>query len=112
MFNQYPQPIQQMPNQNYVFGFVHGKAGADSFFVPTNCAAILFDLDGEYFYFKQTDQYGVPYAVRVFTYAERQTQGAPIQQQNGESFYQNIKAEFDALTARVAALEGAKHDAV
>lgn len=107
MFNNYPQP---MPNLNYVFGFVHGRSGADAFFVPTSCAAILFDLDAQVFYLKQTDQYSVAYPIREFTYTERQhgAQNAPFAPAQVESVNRDINAEINALTKRVAALEGVK----
>lgn len=73
MFSNQPVPIQ---NLNYVLGFVHGKAGVDAFFVPTNFAAILFDLDGQQFYLKQTDQYGVAFPIKEFKYSEIQRSSA------------------------------------
>lgn len=109
MFNNYPQP---MPNLNYVFGFVHGRSGADAFYVPANCGAILFDLDTQLFYFKRCDQFGVAYPITVCEYAVKAPaqQGVQFDPTKGESPSYDAKAEIDALTKRVAALEGGKEN--
>lgn len=109
MFGNYPMAQQ---NLNYVFGFVHGMRGAESFYVPANCGAILFDLDAQIFYFKRCDQFGVSYPITVCEYAVK----APVQQNvqfdptKVESPVYDAKAEIDALTKRVAVLEGGKAD--
>lgn len=106
--------LQPMQNLNYVFGFVHGMRGAESFYVPANCAAILFDLDAQVFYFKRCDQFGVAYPITVVEYNVRvpAQQRPPFEQPNAESVAYDAKAEIDALTKRVLALEGGKNDAV
>jgi hypothetical protein len=96
--------------QNNGVNWVQGEAGAKAWLMAANSTVLLMDSEAPRFFIKQTDQYGMPLPIRVFNYTEV-TQGAQIgtiPSAKDESVEHITKAEFDALTKRVDALEGEK----
>lgn len=85
--------------------WVQGEAGAKSFLVAPGQSLILMDSESEVFYIKSTDASGVPLPLRTFDYKER-AGGAqkPVQAAQTPSVEYVTRAEFDALTAKIAEL--------
>lgn len=92
--------------------WVQGEAGARAWLMGANSTALLMDSERPQFFIKQTDQYGMPMPLRSFEYKET-TQGAQIgtlPTAKDESSYKDIEGKIDALTKRIEALEGVKHE--
>lgn len=95
-------PAQQQTQQNAPI-WVQGEAGAKSFLVAPGQTILLMDSEAEVFYIKSSDASGVPLPLRIFDYKERTT-GAqrPAQAAQNPSVEYVPRAEFDALTAKIA----------
>lgn len=97
--------------QNGGVNWVQGEAGARAWMMTPNSAALLMDSERPCFYWKQTDNYGMPLPLRIFDYKERvqnaQIGSLPSSDGNGQEYV--TKAEFDAF--KLAIQGGAKHDA-
>lgn len=101
----YPQGFQSMPS----LGFVHGRQGADAFYMLPNSTAYLFDLDAQRFFVKRTDPYGVPLQLVECPYTSVDAQNAPANVGKGNTQEYVTKAEFDQF--KLAIQGGVKHDA-
>ena len=107
-----PQPVmmptmqtQQAPMDNG-FIWVQGEAAARSYLVANGNRVLLMDADNDVFYIKEVGQDGRPFPLRIYDYKER-TSGpkasiAATQAAVGEYV---TRKEFDALAAKLAALE-------
>lgn len=83
--------------------WVQGEGGAKSFLVAPGQSLILMDSEAEVFYIKSTDASGVPLPLRVFDYKERVTGvQRPAQAAQNPAMEYVTRAEFDALTAKIA----------
>lgn len=95
--------------QNNGVNWVQGEAAARAWMLAPNSSVLLMDSEAPRFYYKQTDQYGMPIPLRIFQYTE-----LPQTPNNGtlpvvkESTPQYVtKAEFDEFKL---AIQGGKHE--
>ncbi len=98
--------------QNNGVNWVQGESGARAWLMGANSTVLLMNSEAPQFFIKQTDQYGMPMPLRTFTYTEV-TQGAQIgtlPTAKEESSYKDLEGKIDALTKRIDALEGVKHE--
>lgn len=97
-------PAQPQAQQNTPI-WVQGEAGAKSFLVAPGQSLILMDSEAEVFYIKSTDASGVPLPLRIFDYKERAASAQrPVQAAQNPAMEYVTRAEFDALTAKIAEL--------
>jgi hypothetical protein len=111
-----PQPVMiptmqgQMQGQaaptDSGFIWVQGEAAARGYLVANGSRVLLLDADSDTFYIKEVGQDGRPFPLRIYDYKER-TGGpkaslAAVQAASGEYV---TRKEFDALAAKLAALE-------
>lgn len=95
-------PAQPQAQQNTPI-WVQGEAGAKSFLVAPGQSLILMDSEAEVFYIKSTDASGVPLPLRIFDYKERAASAQrPVQAAQNPAMEYVTRAEFDALTAKIA----------
>lgn len=95
-------PAQPQAQQNAPI-WVQGEAGAKSFLVAPGQSLILMDSEAEVFYIKSTDASGVPLPLRIFDYKERAASAQrPVQAAQNPAMEYVTRAEFDALTAKIA----------
>lgn len=102
----YQQAYQQSPQASYQQPFdliiaVSGRNGAEAFQMPPNSRAVLFDDSQDVMYRVSTDGAGYK-TVTEFDFAPRQTAQAEVDPANYVP-----RADFDALAAKVKALEEA-----
>lgn len=88
------------------FIWVQGEAAARGYLVANGSRVLLLDADSDTFYIKEVGQDGRPFPLRIYDYKER-TSGpkasiAATQATGGEYV---TRKEFDALAAKLAALE-------
>ena len=88
------------------FIWVQGEAAARGYLVANGSRVLLLDADSDTFYIKEVGQDGRPFPLRIYDYKER-TSGpkasiAATQAAGGEYV---TRKEFDALAAKLAALE-------
>lgn len=95
-------PAQPQAQQNTPI-WVQGEAGAKSFLVAPGQSLILMDSEAEVFYIKSTDASGVPLPLRIFDYKERAASAQrSVQAAQNPAMEYVTRAEFDALTAKIA----------
>lgn len=98
-----PQMSAQPQAQQNTPIWVQGEAGAKSFLVAPGQSLILMDSEAEVFYIKSTDASGVPLPLRIFDYKERAASAQrPVQAAQNPAMEYVTRAEFDALTAKIA----------
>lgn len=107
-----PQPVMMPTMQGQSapadsgFIWVQGEAAARGYLVANGSRVLLLDADSDTFYIKEVGQDGRPFPLRIYDYKER-TSGpkasiAATQAAGGEYV---TRKEFDALAAKLAALE-------
>lgn len=100
-----PQMSAQPQAQQNTPIWVQGEAGAKSFLVAPGQSLILMDSEAEVFYIKSTDASGVPLPLRIFDYKERAASAQRhVQAAQNPAMEYVTRAEFDALTAKIAEL--------
>lgn len=105
-----PQPQQPAPSapaaQQGGMNWVQGEEGAKAFLVAAGNSVLLLDSENPSFYIKSADQSGMPLPLRIFDYTERtQPPKTPPAAPQPQSEQYVTRAEFDALAAKVAAVD-------
>lgn len=100
-------PAQNNINDNGIV-WVQGEAGARAYLVPAGHSAMLMDSEKSVFYIKTTDVSGMPNALRIFDYKERDNQ-AVLQSQpeiiNDSSKYEELEKQITVLNDKIKELE-------
>lgn len=108
-----PQPVMMPPTMQAQaapadsgFIWVQGEAAARGYLVANGSRVLLLDADADTFYIKEVGQDGRPFPLRIYDYKERSSAPkasiAATQAAGGEYV---TRKEFDALAAKLAALE-------
>ena len=107
-----PQPVMMPTMQGQAaptdsgFIWVQGEAAARGYLVANGSRVLLLDADSDTFYIKEVGQDGRPFPLRIYDYKERtgspKASIAATQAASGEYV---TRKEFDALAAKLAALE-------
>ena len=105
-----PQPQQPAASapaaQEGGMKWVQGEEGAKAFLVAAGNSVLLLDSENPSFYIKSADQSGMPLPLRIFDYTERtQPPKTPPAAPQPQSEQYVTRAEFDALAAKVAAVD-------
>lgn len=100
-------PAQNNINDNGIV-WVQGEAGARAYLVPAGRSAMLMDSEKSVFYIKTTDVSGMPNALRIFDYKERDNQNV-LQSQpeiiNDSSKYEELEKQITELNDKIKELE-------
>lgn len=107
-----PQPVMIPTMQGQAaptdrgFIWVQGEAAARGYLVANGSRVLLLDADSDTFYIKEVGQDGRPFPLRIYDYKER-TSGpkASIAATQAAGVEYVTRKEFDALAAKLAALE-------
>lgn len=105
-YSQQAQPPAPTPAaaQQGGMNWVQGEEGAKAFLVAAGNSVLLLDSENPSFYIKSADQSGMPLPLRIFDYTERtQPPKTPPAAPQSEQYV--TRAEFDALAAKVAAVD-------
>lgn len=102
---QQPAPAAPAAQQGGM-NWVQGEEGAKAFLVAAGNSVLLLDSENPSFYIKSADQSGMPLPLRIFDYTERtQPPKTPPAAPQPQSEQYVTRAEFDALAAKVAAVD-------
>ena len=107
-YGQQAQPPTPTPAaaQQGGMNWVQGEEGAKAFLVAAGNSVLLLDSENPSFYIKSADQSGMPLPLRIFDYTERtQPPKTPPAAPQPQSEQYVTRAEFDALAAKVAAVD-------
>lgn len=109
------QPVMQQAQPAQQTGgiiWVQGEEGAKAYMVAPGNTVLLMDSDGSSFYLKSADASGMPQPLRIFDYAERQSDAKRHSQAPMQDMGQFVtRQEFEALQARFDALTAQKQPA-
>ena len=100
-------PAQNNINDNGII-WVQGEAGAKAYPVPANHSAMLMDSEQQIFYIKTVDASGMPNALRIFDYKERNSQPKEKcleENKNDSSRYEELEKQITVLNEKIKELE-------
>lgn len=112
--NYQPQPQPSLPAQDERI-WVQNETSAEAYLVAPNGFVRLWDASKPVFYEKRADATGRPYPMDAYEYSRKSPHTSALLTEPKESSSEDFRAEIEALTKRIEALEnnkkGVKKDA-